>query len=156
MKKGYLIGGIVFLLASALAGWVCLRNFNLAQASSNWVKTSGKIVRSDLQDFSVGRKENFKALVEYSYDVGGIIHRGTRIRFADTTGSAAEKQRAIVAQYPVNSTVDVYYDPHHPGEAVLETGGGARAYALMLPPLILAGIGMTLLVYGRRKALERF
>jgi hypothetical protein len=154
MKKGYLIGGIIFLLASAVAGWACLRNFNLAQASSNWEKTAGKIVRSELQNFSVGRKENFKALVEYSYTVGGTLYRGTRLRFADTTGTAEDKQRALVEQYPVNATVDVYFDPHKPSEAVLEPGGGARTYALMLPPLILAGIGMILLV-GGRKALER-
>src|SRR3954468_20444042 len=128
MKNGYLIAGAAFLLLSVFAAWACLRNINLALASSNWEKTSGKIVRSDLQDLSIGRKASFKAVIEYTYTVGGVIHRGTRIRFADTTGSAAEAQREIINQYPVNTTVDVYYDPHNPGEAVLETGGGARAY----------------------------
>ncbi len=155
MKNGYLIVGILFLLASAVAGWACLRNFSMAQASINWLKTSGKIIRSELQDLSIGKRENFRASVEYTYTVGGVIHRGTRIRFADVTGSAADKQRETVEQYPVNATVDVYYDPKDPGQAVLESGGGLRAYGLMIPPVVMAGIGMILLIYGRRRALGR-
>ncbi len=155
MKKGYLIAGIAFLLASVLAGWACLRNFNLAAASRDWRKTTGKILRAELQNLSVGRKENYHALITYTYIVNENIYHGTRTRFADTTGTSAEQQQAVIDQYPVDSTVNVYYDAQNPSESVLEPGGGIRTYGLMLPPLILAGIGMVLLVAGRRKSLGR-
>jgi Protein of unknown function (DUF3592) len=154
MKKSYLIFGVLFLLASAFVGWACLKNVNLALASSSWEKAAGSIVRSELQNLSVGPKENYRALVEYTYTVGGAIYRGTRIRFADTTGSSEAAQSALVAQYPAGAAVDVYYDPKHPGEAVLENGGGLRVYGLLLPPVILAGIGMILLLQGRRQTLK--
>jgi hypothetical protein len=94
-----------------------------------WPQAPGKVVTSvaELRDVKVfdddreggSRLEsrNF-ANVTYEYSVGGRKMRNSRISIGEDLGNfeVAEK----LAKYPAGSIVTVYYNPHHPDQAVLE------------------------------------
>ena len=142
MKK---IIGIVFLAGAVIAAFGCWMSYNQMQASTSWEKAPGKISVSQMQVTTVGLKRKYKANVEFDFTAGDQQYHGSRIRFADTTGSAEASQQAELDRYPIGKAVDVYFNASDPRQCVLEPGGGARGFLLVLPPLILAGIGVFLL-----------
>lgn len=152
MKKFALrIGGIVASLLTLLVLWACLKTASRMQASASWPKTIGQITASELRDNSIGPKEKFKARVSYSYQAAGGSYSSERIRFADASGSARSTQQAVVDKYPPGAQVDVYYDPADPVQAVLEPGGGARRFGLLIPPVLIGAVAAWLLVAGFKR-----
>ena len=149
MKKlGFLLGGAAFIFIALFAAVLCWFTFSNMQASNAWPSTRGTITVSELSSPNPINPKKKKANVRYSYQVNGSRHTGSVIKFADTTGSRESLQAALIAPYPVGADVDVFYDPDNTGTAVLEPGGGLRGLLLVLPPLILAGIGGMLLYSG--------
>ena len=47
------------------------------------------------------------------------------------------KAQAVLDQYPIDSTVNVYYDPNNPAEAVLERKAGGKVIGLVIGILFL-------------------
>ena len=137
--------GCILLLVAPLAAIGCFFSFQSMQASNDWPSAPGVITVSEVQS-TFGKKT--KAKLSYEFQVGASSFNGSRIRFADTTGSSRSAQEQSIAAYPVGSNVEVYYDPKNPKVAVLEPGGGIRGYGLILPPLLLAGIGAFLIFAG--------
>jgi len=149
MKKiGYLAGGAACLFFALIAAFACWLSFQQMQASSKWPSTKGKITVSKLVTPNPMKSNNKKAKVLYAYRVGAGTYSGSRIKYANTTGSAQHYQAALIAPYPVGADVDVFYDPANPKVAVLEPGGGIRGYLLVLPPLILTALGAFLNAAG--------
>jgi hypothetical protein len=58
------------------------------------------------------------ANVVYEYTVGGQALSNNRVSIDDDRGDFGIAE--TIARYPVGTAVTVYYDPRHPGEAVLE------------------------------------
>lgn len=153
MKKLALrAGGVVMVFVTLFTLWACLKNMAMMQASNSWTKTTGTITSSVMEEVSIGRKEKFQAQIRYVYDAGGRPQNGSRIRFADATGSARTAQQPFLDKYPAGAKVDVYYDPNDPAQSVLEPGGGLRRFGLLLPPLIVGGIAAGLLVAGFKRS----
>jgi len=109
------------------------------QASNDWPSAPGVITVSQVDSMLIKRKA--KAKISYRFTVGGGSYVGSRVRFADTTGSNRSSQEALIAPYPVGANVKVYYDPKNPKVSVLEPGGGIRGFGLIIPPLLLVVIG---------------
>ena len=137
--------GIILLLITPLATGACLSSYQQAQDSGDWPSVQGTVTVSQV-DSTIGRKT--KANIAYNYSVNGSSYVGTRVRFADTTGSRRGAQEQLIQPYPVGANVDVFYDPKSPNIAILETGAGWGALGLFVIPILIGGIGVGFLLNG--------
>src|SRR5205823_2660836 len=100
--------------------------------SRTWPSTEGTLLELRWECSSVGR-----------------TYSGTQITFGDEELSGREDWDEIVHRYRRGARVGVFYDPHEPGNAVLER----RIPQQSTVPLWLAaanvGAGTLLLLYGR-------
>ena len=120
----------IFLVAGIIAGtavilnviflWIIIANQRKINAVKTWPTTTGTVLASYLERRRSSNNSgtvNYP-VVEYSYQVGGQIHRSSRIApGSDVGGTGAEK---MIQPYPVGAQLTVYYNPQNPAEAVLE------------------------------------
>jgi hypothetical protein len=90
-----------------------------------------------------GRSDrHYTAEINYRYHVNGVAHTGDRIGF----GRAAESNavRDLLRAHPTGSTIDVFYDPHRPGQAMVMRGGGW----LVIVPFVTALFTLAMSIPG--------
>ena len=66
----------------------------------------------------------YRPIIEYQWQVDGGIYKRNRIDFsaAKANEETREAAEAIIAPYPVGSTVDIHYDPNKPSRGILKPG----------------------------------
>lgn len=97
-----------------------------AKESLSWPSTDGEISHSAVlyqtdTNPSTGNSPTYKADVAYRYKVNGRDYSSSRISLADLASTTRSAQNTV-DRYPDNSSVQVYYNPANPAEAVLEPG----------------------------------
>lgn len=106
--------------------------------AAGWSKTSGRIIRSK-EGFDVVQRDSEKmptnertADIVYEYQVADRTFQASRITFAERIGP--EEIPDLLKRYPEGRSVEVYYDPANPKEAVLDRtmDGLARGCLVML------------------------
>jgi Protein of unknown function (DUF3592) len=117
------------------------------QQSAPWPIVRGIVVDSRVQTSKrrTGRSKdlNYTPVVEYSYRVNSQEFRGRQIGpddQAEDTLAAAEK---VIAGFPKESAVGVYYDANNPGDAMLEKPVAGRPDRTAL---IIAAISLVVAV----------
>jgi hypothetical protein len=132
---GMLVAVGVVLSAVALA----LKARALRQRA--WRKVPGTITTAEVRLI----RENYGAVVEYSYAVDGRVFRGDRLQSLSVTSNLRGSVERLVSQYPVGSQITVYVNPMYATESVLIPGGDPSFLIFMLAfallPLV-AGIAM--------------
>ena len=114
-----------FGLILVAATWKYLQ----VRAASDWPSTFGKVIVSTsevrnvevLDDTREERKRTEKrnfANIVYEYTVSGQKLTNNRVSIGEDLGNFQVAE--TIAKYPVGTIVTVYYNPLHPGEAVLE------------------------------------
>lgn len=158
------IGGVIFGVLILIAGLFALtwgiRGLHAAVTSKDWPTTEGTVVRSELEKLrkkggagSNQRKNRFafKPQVHYEFEVDGQSYSGSRLTFSDYTTSNEDQMQAIIAPYPVGTTVTVYYAPDKPSECTLETGFGWTPVAITGAGCLLSFIGCLALFGSARR-----
>jgi hypothetical protein len=131
-------GLILFSLVMMLVGRLLSKQ---ARAMRKWPRTAGRIVRSEVdttmqrhsrpnmaRDYDV---KMYFARIVYAYEVGGNSFEGDDIGWsvgADKP-SVAEK---YVRRYPLQSSVQVFYNPDDPTQSTLAPSGTVFALVLWL------------------------
>jgi Protein of unknown function (DUF3592) len=118
-----------------------------ATESEAWSKTSGRIVRTDIQEFPFHyhffhvEGATSEPVIEYVYNVAGTTYTGSRIGFRTTRGFLDRAAKAVLAKYPVGKSVLVNYDPAAPENSVLESvrSGSSRRLWAGLAFVVFAG-----------------
>src|SRR5690349_15269896 len=137
------IGIIIFALFILNTVFLAIIYFTQrkVKAVSGWPDTSGTVVASQIEWRSDSEGSTQYPAVLYSYTVMGQSYSSTRIApGVEMGGSGAGK---VVARYPVNSQVTVYYNPQNPSDAVLEKKAGSQILfwgLLILFDCILCGV----------------
>lgn len=105
--------------------------------------TRGVMLHSKVVRRSGGDGVSFHAELEYSYEVAGAEYRGSDYRYTMTVNSRRHA-KSIVDAHPVDSTIDVFYDPSDPADAVLSPGLKTVDFFLpfFLLPFNLVMLGM--------------
>lgn len=132
---------MLFAVPAAFAFFFYFQQRRKAEASAAWPATQGKIVRSWVRtesswDTDTGTTYSYFPEVRYEYEVMGQKYEGKNISFGGSVGSSSRAYaEKVIAQYPADKEVTVYYNPEKPSEAVLERG--MRGGTLLL---ILGGV----------------
>jgi len=134
---------ILLLLIGFLFLRVGLADFAGAQASLNWPNVKGVITTSFIETATESDDdgETKRPQIEYAYSVDGVSYTGARVRFGQRSGSDNTAE-GLLALFPEDKAVDVFYDPEAPEQSVLKGGGDGL---LMLPVL---GVILTLLGFA--------
>lgn len=137
-------GGIGLAVVCGALAALCIGigavNLRDARRSEAWPRTSGEIVHAEVEEHVTVRRDkdgertstdiSYASNIAYTYRVAGREHQGQRVRWDwELERTDAE---ATVARYPVGSGVTVYYDPDDPANAVLEPGGAAYGYQVLI------------------------
>ena len=117
----FLLGSIVFL-PSLLA-------IPRGSASRRWPKVNGTIVESRVEEqVNADGQFVFFPQVRYRYTIQGNAYEATTITFPTRPLVSSRRADAVVAKYPVNSSVLVAYLPEKSTISVLEPGLTASAF----------------------------
>jgi len=121
-----LMFGGVFVVAG-------ISKYREVRRARNWVATTGTVTESKVRSVR-DRSSDTQAyesmpLVVYEYYVDSVKYRGTKINFAEKI--SGEDTAPTLNKYPEGKIVQVYYNPAHPNEAVLEHD---------LPSLVFIGV----------------
>lgn len=154
--------GLVFALVPLLWGlrgeWRVLR-------SHGWPAVEGRVTESSVFD-DTRRTKNpaakrttstetalYVPQVFYTFTVEGRSYSGSRISFTDDRTSDYTAAQTLVAHYPAQSSVTVYYDPADPELSVLERrGGGPNRIAIAVG----LGLGAAWLYVTRKRPRRKY
>jgi hypothetical protein len=94
------------------------------QASLSWPQAVGRVTWTGIKESESGNSEDgysttFSPEVVYQFEAHGAVYTGSRIGFVSTGHGNPAKAAAVLAGYPVNSPVTVYFNPQKPSDCVL-------------------------------------
>ena len=129
------LGSCVFIVA-ATSKWTRARD------SLSWPTAAGVVVWSNVGSYTRATKGGDRtycnAQVDYTFEVQGRPHKGSKISLGFPSNEQADAQ-AVVARYPLGTAAQVHYDPADPSIAVLELGDEGIH-------ILLVGIGFFFLI----------
>jgi hypothetical protein len=142
-------------LLSLLIGTIIViwTTWNVVSAllSRGWPHVTGTIVVSDLQrETDTDGGHTYRPEVTYRYMVAGKEFVASRVAFGDgiSFGRSAPAVR-IVRRYRAGTSVIVHFNPHEPGEAVLQPG----VHWLLLLGLLIGAAFIAAGIFALRAAL---
>ena len=156
MNFGLNLGGIIttvvaapFVLVLTVINIVLIRSARKASASNRWPSTNGRILMSDVSSHrslnSSGTHTTiYEPKIQYEYTADGQRYQSDQLSYSMVGGTSVESwAENIVDKYPQGSSVQVYYNPSKPSEAVIEHSSGGLGSVLVL---ILGGVELFLIV----------
>ena len=148
--------GLVFALVGFGFIYLWYRDVRKARASRSWPVTTGRVLTSKVES-QKGRMKGstttltvYNPLVVYEYTVNEVRYQSQQIGVGDSF-KAGEREDAKhkIAPYPVGASVQVFYDPTHPQQAVLEHNVNSGVGLVVLGGLILVIVALLLLPWNR-------
>lgn len=109
-----------------------------ARAMQGWTRVVGRIVHSQVETQQQQRDRpgsvSFQTLyfprVVYAYNAGGQSWQGDNIGWS-VSNSTPDAARKIVGRYPMESKVDVFFDPQDESVSTLDRGGSVIRWVLL-------------------------
>jgi len=145
---------IPFLIFIGILFIVMLRNVRKGSASKRWPMTDGRILSSEVTshrslDSNGTHTTMYEPAVQYEYNANGQRYQSKEIGFGGVAAASMPSfAEGVVAKYPVGNSVQVFYNPAKPSEAVLEhSGAGCNMVLLLIFGAIELGL-VVLLVAG--------
>ena len=120
------IFGIILCLIGAFAVAKSL-------TAESWHTIEGKVIESKVIDGF----DSAEPFVSYRYEVNGKDYTSNKISFLFNDDWHAEK---VVAAYPQNKIVIVYYDPTNPADSVLKRSLSIAAILRLIAGVLCLGI----------------
>ncbi len=135
--------GIFFVVGVAVSwwGWRILQN---ARVSESWPATSGKVTYSQVRIDHDEDGTTYHAEVGFSYVVNDQRYSADTVSFGQYGSSSRNHADEIVARYPEEQTVTVYYNPAEPETAVLEPGVTWSSYMVLGIGLVFACVSIVI------------
>ncbi len=140
-----ILNGLRIAFSVAAVALIIFGLFTMREVSRSrgWAETSGRVIASNINQFTNKGTTTYRPLIMYSYAVSGIRFMSSRIAFHSLGSRDRAEATRITARYPIGTSVDVFYDPQNPEQAVLERGGNPWL------PIIVGGIFSMFAVWTR-------
>lgn len=127
-----------------------IRSKKKSEASQSWPVTNGKVVESKVKKERGVEDEDgdanyfYTVNVDYEYEVGGLLYKNKKLSFGSHPSyNKQARAQEHLAQYPLGATVNVYYDPTNPQEAVLERVARSSKLGMIFGIVMLVvGVGI--------------
>ena len=134
-KGSNFIGFVVFAIFGLIFYHMSNDMIKKGQESLKWPKTVGVVMESEISRYKDSEgKEMYSPNIMVKYNVYGNEYQTKQINstgsYSTSDFSAVQK---VIAQYPKNKSVYVYYNDKNHGEALLEPG-------VSMVPRIIFGI----------------
>lgn len=125
-----LIGYIVIIVIAAIFGaisyWYGWRTLKKNKIAAKWPTVPGVIISAELASYVKYDDDGdastmYSPLITYEYEVDGQVYTNNRVRvqaFLATNMQSVSAKK--LEDYPVDSSVEVHYDPFNPEDALLE------------------------------------
>ena len=134
LRCGALTGGLFmsacFCMFAVIFGALIAGDFQDYLASGNWNTASGEVISSTLQSSTDSEGDTtYRAYVTYFYFAGDERLENDRVSFGDSiyTGSRDSAQETL-DKYSPGTSIEVYYDPNNPLDAVIERNLASTMY----------------------------
>lgn len=85
---------------------------------------------------------------EYEYTVEGTAYRGTLLQSGHIGSSNRARAEQLIAPYPADTAVPVFYDPRRPATAILVRGTSWGNWAIAVAGLIFLACALALTLRG--------
>ncbi len=124
-----------------------------ASVSQDWPAVPGTITVSQVTISTDEDGATYYADVQYKYVVNDRWYTADTVNFGEYGSSNRSRADKIVARYPPDSQVTVYYNPDDPDTAVLEPGlswGSYFGFLMSLAFFIVPGIMLFSFIRKRR------
>jgi hypothetical protein len=109
------------------------------------------VIQVGIEPLPADGELRWRPAVRYTYDVHGQSVISTGISMAASRDNYSEAEaRALIAPYPPNTTVVVFYNPQHITEAVLDHSLPSSVWFSLLAGLVLASAGGARLLLAYR------
>lgn len=144
------IFSIILLLAGSAVLVITYLLQTEATASQSWPSTDGEVVASFVEEYRDSEQElSYKPRVQYIYTVGGQLYKSQKVKIGlEQSYGFYNNANKELADYPLNATVTVYYDPAEPTNAVLDRSSS--------PWYIGYAIGAVLMLMSMRMLITAF
>lgn len=118
--------------SAAAVGLIIFGLFTLRETSRSraWRTTDGRVIASNVNEFSGKSGTTWRPIVVYSYSVGAVRFMSSRIAFHPLASGNRADAAKVAARYPVGSAVRVLYDAQDPEQAVLEPGANPWGFII--------------------------
>jgi hypothetical protein len=142
--------GIIFTFFCIFMCRFAMRNYKKSLASESWPSVSGEMVKVSLwgkRNINGEMKDADKLNVEYKYTVKGAEFKNKDVAFYTLM---YPETLDFAGNHPVNSQIDVYYNPHEPTQSVLIIGPrkGSKRYSDLSIAIIGILVGVAISISG--------
>jgi len=148
------LGSGAFLLGLAYVIWISVIK-RQGSGVANWPHVTGVVTQSVVtaldRETPSGVQRTFTPLIVYTYQVGEQAYVSQKRNVLPATTATFEmpaKADAVVARYPAGATVDVFYNPANPKQAVLEAPRPAAHNAVLFFGLANLVLGAAIIALG--------
>ena len=148
---GFLIGSGICFFFFVMGIFIMIhgiRNRKKAEESTSWPSVQGTITNAWVETQEHEDDDGSKTIThfprwEYKFAVSGMTYTSQNISFGGTGGSNRESEaREGLMQYPLNSEVQVFYNPSNSEEAALVPGTQGTM------TLVIFGGGLAFIMFG--------
>jgi hypothetical protein len=100
--------------------------------SGSYPMVTGKITHSEVQSHTGSKGgRSYTAVINYRFEAGGQAFAGSRLRYNLISGGWSQAN-SLVAAHPTGATVDVFYNPANPQDALLFPGISGSDFMVVL------------------------
>lgn len=118
-----MVVGVWFVFIGGVTSVLFLGELLEARKSSSWPTVRCTVISATVNRHPPrGKHATYRPDIRYAYSVEGASYVGDRVFLGDASRENEYWVRGIVARYPPDATVNVYYNPDDPSMAVLEPG----------------------------------
>ena len=146
-----IVGGAIFFLFA-------LPPLQYSSTSKSWPTVPGTITKSEIDIWRSDSKTHYQPDIVYAYSVDGKKYTSSKITVGDPPlDNNITPAKRLLAEYPVDREVTVYYDPEVPASSALEPGIQRSDYLLAAIAAIFFFAGLFAFYSGlkaKRRAAE--
>jgi hypothetical protein len=131
--------GCLYAFCAVFFGMLLLMMGVQVAPLATWVPTPATVVSTGIEEVRGSNNgASYAPMVTYRYTVGGTQYVSGRVSALKESASRQWAQ-SVIDRYPTGASVTAWYDPKHPGNAIVD-------HHLARIPLIMMGIGLAVVL----------
>lgn len=138
--------GLLFMGIGLVIFYLATGERKKAIQSQGWPQVSGEVTHSAAQAHDDEGHLTYYSKIVYRYTVDEQSYSSDRVQFGARSGASQKFAQRWSEKYPAGTSVQVYYDPSNPAEAILEPGSKQGVRGAFLIAAIFLFLGVAILV----------